>query len=218
MDFSAIDFETATSSRSSACSVAVVDVKDNIIVDKYYTLLKPPGLKFNWFNIKIHGIHPDDVQDAPTFKDIWPDLRKHLEGHYVVAHNAVFDMSVLRAELRHAAISIPDIHYCCTVKMSQHAWPKLESHKLDVVGKYLNVDFKHHDALEDARACAAIPIAAGNLMNCQTIPELANKLGISICSLRKPAEHKHWHRRTINTQKGSTRKMINVPLGIERRK
>ena len=176
MDFSAIDFETATSSRNSACSVAVVDVKDNIIIDKYYTLLKPPGLKFNWFNIKIHGIHPDDVQDAPTFKDIWPDLRKHLEGHYVVAHNAVFDMSVLRAELRHAAISIPDI------------------------------------------ACAAIPIAAGNLMNCQTIPELANKLGISICSLRKPAEHKHWHRRTINTQKGSTRKMINVPLGIERRK
>ena len=82
MDFSAIDFETATSSRNSACSVAVVDVKDNIIIDKYYTLLKPPGLKFNWFNIKIHGIHPDDVQDAPTFKDIWPDLRKHLEGHY----------------------------------------------------------------------------------------------------------------------------------------
>ena len=60
MNFTAIDFETATSSRNSACSVALVEVKDDKLVDSYYALIRPPALRFNPFNIHIHGIHPED--------------------------------------------------------------------------------------------------------------------------------------------------------------
>ena len=100
MNFTAIDFETATSSRNSACSVALVEVKDDKLVDSYYALIRPPALRFNPFNIHIHGIHPEDVADAPDFEGIWPEPAKRLAGRIVVAPHAQFDMRVLMASLR----------------------------------------------------------------------------------------------------------------------
>ena len=123
MNFTAIDFETATSSRNSACSVAVVEVKDGKLFDSYYALIRPPELKFNYFNIQIHGIHPEDVKDAPDFAGIWPELKKRLEGRIVVAHNAQFDMSVLKYSLLENDLSIPKFSYCCTVKIARKVWP-----------------------------------------------------------------------------------------------
>ena len=56
MDFTAIDFETATGARDSACSVAVVAVQSDKLVRSYYTRIRPPFNKYNPFNISIHGI------------------------------------------------------------------------------------------------------------------------------------------------------------------
>ena len=56
MDFAAIDFETATAKRDSACSVAVVEIRGGKLVDSYYSLIQPPGNAYHWFNTKIHGI------------------------------------------------------------------------------------------------------------------------------------------------------------------
>ena len=50
------------------------------------------------------AIGPEDVEDAPDFAGIWPELEKRLAGRIVVAHNAQFDMSVLRASLRAAGL------------------------------------------------------------------------------------------------------------------
>ena len=78
MDFAAIDFETATAKRDSACSVAVVEVKDGKLVDSYYTLIQPPGNVYDWFNTKIHGITREDTADAPDFAAIWPELSERI--------------------------------------------------------------------------------------------------------------------------------------------
>jgi DNA polymerase-3 subunit epsilon len=180
MDFAAIDFETATSRRNSACSVAVVEVRQGKMSDAYYTLLKPPDMRFNYYNIRIHGIHPADVQDAPTFAEAWPELRQHLAGRIVVAHNASFDMSVLRCSLAENHIAMPDFYYCCTVKLSCKVWPDLENHKLDTVGNYLHIDFQHHNALDDARTCACIPMAAGQQLHIDDFQEMASSLGVSV--------------------------------------
>ena len=40
-DFAAIDFETANTERSSICSVGVVVVRDGVVADKFYSLVKP---------------------------------------------------------------------------------------------------------------------------------------------------------------------------------
>ena len=97
MDFTAIDFETATGARDSACSVAVVAVQSDKLVRSYYTRIRPPFNKYNPFNISIHGIHEEDTENERDFAGIWESLAKELEGRIVLAHNAPFDMGVLRA-------------------------------------------------------------------------------------------------------------------------
>lgn len=180
MNFAAIDFETATAARNSACSVAVVEVRDGQLYDSYYTLIQPPANRYNWFNTRIHGITREDTANVPGFADIWAELRTHLEGRIVVAHNSSFDMSVLRACLTESGLPAPMFSYCDTVKISQKVWPELENHKLDTVGSFLDIDFNHHNALDDARTCAAIPIYAGAELAVDSLERLTRQLGVNV--------------------------------------
>ena len=180
MNFVAIDFETATSRMNSACSVAVIDVRDGQMADSYYTLIRPPRLCFSSFNIHIHGITPSMVADEPDFAGIWPELRKRLEGRIVVAHHAQFDMGVLKSELLTNALEFPVFSHCCTVSLSRKAWPELVNHKLDTVGNFLHIDFQHHNALEDARTCAEIHLAAGREFHIDDLGKLAARLQVAV--------------------------------------
>lgn len=180
MNFAAIDFETATAARNSACSVAVVEVRDGQLYDSYYTLIQPPANRYNWFNTRIHGITREDTANVPGFADIWAELRTHLEGRIVVAHNSSFDMSVLRACLTESGLPAPMFSHCDTVKISQKVWPELENHKLDTVGSFLHIDFNHHNALDDARTCAAIPIYAGAELAVDSLERLTRQLGVTV--------------------------------------
>ena len=180
MEYTAIDFETATDRQNSACSVAVVEVRDGKIARTYSTLIRPPRLEFSTFNIRIHGITPEMVEHERGFAGIWPELRPFLENRIVFAHNAPFDMGVLRSSLLANHIAPPDFFQCCTVQISRRAWPELPNHKLNTVGDFLHLDFRHHDALEDARACAAIPLAAARMVGAGSAEELAKILRVSI--------------------------------------
>lgn len=180
LDFTAIDFETATKSYHSACSVAVVEVHGGEIADSFYTLIKPPGMRFLTENIDIHGITPQMVEEARDFAGVWPELEPYLRGRVVVAHNAPFDMGVLRASLAAHHLPPPQFYQCCTVQISRRVWPELPNHKLNTVGDFLSIAFHHHDALEDARTCAAIPVAAAKMRGARDMAELAEMLRVPI--------------------------------------
>ena len=102
MDFVAIDFETANGAKNSACAVGIVTVKGGIIIDTYYTLIKPPGNSYHWGCVRVHGIKPKQTANALAFKDLYPEIQKRLQGQIVVAHNATFDRSVLKACMEEA--------------------------------------------------------------------------------------------------------------------
>ena len=152
----ALDFETATSSRGSACSVGLVYVRDGRIEAAETCLMRPPGNVYSGFNIRIHGITPAMTEGEPSFGELWPALEARIAGRPVVAHNAAFDMSVLRHELDRIGCAYPDLEYYCTVVLSRAAWPHLCDHKLPTVASHCGITFHHHDAAEDARACAEI--------------------------------------------------------------
>lgn len=180
LNFTAIDFETATSRYDSACSVAVVEVRDGVIADRWYTLIRPPKNAFLPFNISIHGITPTMVKDERDFSGVWEELKRRLEGKIVVAHNAQFDMGVLKACLATYALEAPSFKHCCTVSLSRKSWPELQNHKLNTVGEFLNIDFNHHHALDDAETCAQIPLAAAKSVGAETFEELAERLEVKI--------------------------------------
>lgn len=190
LDFVAIDFETATCKYDSACSVAAVEIKDGIEVSSYYTLIRPPENRYDWRNTRVHGLRARDTAEERSFTEIWPELCAYLAGKIVAAHNAPFDMGVLRQSLEARGLALPRFDYFCTVRLSQKVWPELESHKLNVMGEYLGVDFKHHHALEDARACAAIPVAAMQRTGKGSLPDLLEALGINLKDFSAPVVKK----------------------------
>ena len=96
-DFAAIDFETANSERSSVCSVGVVIVRNNEIVDSFYSLINPEPNYYNYWCTKVHGLTSRDTDDAPVFPEVWKQIAPLIEGLPLVAHNSPFDESCLKA-------------------------------------------------------------------------------------------------------------------------
>ncbi|MBM6824833.1 3'-5' exonuclease [Veillonella magna] len=161
LNFVAIDFETANKLPNSACSLAVVTVEDGEITKRGYSLIKPPTMQFDPECIDIHGILPKDVADKPTFDKLWPAIYgNHLKDKLIIAHNAKFDIGVMRAMLDEYGLEWPELDYTCTVKISRRVWPDLENHKLNTLAAFLGVTFKHHYALDDAETCAKVAVAA----------------------------------------------------------
>ena len=75
MNFVALDFETATHERNSACELGICVVENSEIVETKTWLIKPPSFPyFNPHNINIHGIYPKDLAQAPTFDEIWYEI------------------------------------------------------------------------------------------------------------------------------------------------
>lgn len=156
MDFTAIDFETANASRDSACAIGLVTVKNGRITDEYYKLIKPKYLYFNPENTEVNGITQEMVMHEPNFEQLWPEIFPYLQNRQVVAHFAKFDINVLRSTLNSYYLPFPNFDYICSWLLAKKAFPTLGHYRLDYVAKYLGFTFRHHHALEDARACAFI--------------------------------------------------------------
>ena len=176
----AIDFETANEMISSACALGIAVIEDNKIVAAKHWLIKPPELRFNHFNSCLHGITTKDVEKKPEFYRIWPSIRKYLEGNVIIAHNAGFDMAVLRSALRVYQIEIPELYYACTVRLSRKVWKGFENYRLNTVAENLEISFRHHNAKEDACACARIAITATEKLGVGNFSELIEKLELKI--------------------------------------
>jgi DNA polymerase-3 subunit epsilon len=159
--FIAIDFETANSSRSSVCALGLVVVDGGEVVERNSWLVRPEPLVFDGFNIMIHGITADDVRNEPTFEQLWPEVfLPYFQTGPMLAHNASFDMSVLRRVLDQYGITYPHFFYYCTRVISKRCWPGLESYALDTVADHVRIEFEHHDPVEDAHAAALIAMMA----------------------------------------------------------
>jgi DNA polymerase-3 subunit epsilon len=156
-DFAAIDFETANSHRESVCSVGIVVVRDGIVTDRFYELIRPAPNYYSEWATKIHGLSHSDTIGAREFPDVWACAEKLIEGLPLVAHNSPFDESCLRQVHEHYGMEYPEYKFHCTCQMSRKAFLELPDHRLPTVAAHVGFDFtNHHNALADAEACAEI--------------------------------------------------------------
>jgi len=175
LNFTAIDFETANGSSASPCAVGLVKVVDGKIVDTYSTLIQPPYPN-DWFaqgNIKVHGIKPEDVKDAPSWDYALSEMLTFISGDDLIAHNAGFDMGVLTKSAKLIHANLPDLRYACSLIMARRTYI-LESYRLNQVAFTVGIEeFNHHDALADSDACARIVIHMANRHGVNSLDELA---------------------------------------------
>jgi DNA polymerase-3 subunit epsilon len=186
LNFTAIDFETANGSSASPCAVGLVKVLEGQIVDTFSTLIKPPYPN-DWFatgNIGVHGIHPQDVIDAPNWAEALEQMLGFIGMDDLIAHNASFDMGVLRSSAALIEAELPDLRYGCSLLMARKTY-NLESYGLNQVAYAIgHEEFSHHDALADSDACARIVIHMADRHGVSSLDELAELTNHKIKSLR----------------------------------
>ena len=143
-----MDLENPNARGNSICSIAIIVVKDNEIIDKKYSLINPED-RFDIKNSEITGITSNMVLQSPTLKDYWYEIKELLENNIIVGHNVLYDLSVLAKSLSRYNIEVPLFNYCCTLELSRK-FLNLDSYKLTSIAQFLNVNYNPHNALEDA--------------------------------------------------------------------
>ena len=184
--FTALDFETFTAERSSACAIGLVKVINGHIVQQFYSLINPIPDDRKADNSAVNGITRDMVKLAPTFQQLWPMIDNFIGDDVIVCHNAEFDSSVWDEQLYYYDCASDRFKYrfYCTLKMTGLSLEEAcDKHNIDMGC--------HHDALDDALACAKILLAENGIFQVQTF-----KGGISAAMAQKGA--KKYDRKTLD--------------------
>ena len=162
-DFIAIDFETAKA--LDPCQIGIAIVKNGEIVQTVNQLIRPIDNAYQRQTIAIHHISPKMTEDAPSFPEVWQQIKSYFDNAIVVAHNADFDINVLRATLDYYAIPAPQIAgYICTCDLNNRENLEL------ACARYKITLTKHHDGEDDAINCAKLYLAYVN-GECQVAEE-----------------------------------------------
>lgn len=157
MQFVAIDVETANADLSSICQVGVAIFQNGSCVDSWSSLVDPED-DFDGFNVSIHGIDEQKVKGAPTWSRIADTLRGTLADSIVACHTPFDRASTSLACEKHGLAQF-NCQWLDTARVVRRAWPEqfgTKGYGLHNVAKFLGIDFKHHDALEDARAAGEV--------------------------------------------------------------
>lgn len=157
-DFIAIDVETANNEASSICAIGAVKVRDGVVADSYYSLVKPEPEYYNYHCVKVHGITEKDTENAPTFDRVWSHISAWGEGLPMVAHNARFDRGCISAACRVYRLDAPgEFHDTLAAARAKVPRSMCGRHSLDALCDFFGINlYQHHNALADAEACAKL--------------------------------------------------------------
>ena len=155
MRYIAFDVETPNRYNNRMSAIGITVVEDGKIADSFFSYVDPEQ-PFDWFNTQLTGISAETVADAPMFPSLWDEIEPIMSSGILVAHNASFDMGVLRKCLCWYGIEWQDrVAGICTVRMGRALKPGI-SHKLDDLCRYYGLCLDHHHADSDSRACAEV--------------------------------------------------------------
>lgn len=160
MNFVAIDVETANPDFSSICQVGLAEFRDGKFFSSWESLVNPEDY-FDEMNIAVHGIEEHMVRQAPKWSVVHEQLSTWL-NHKIVASHTAFDRAALTRACSKNGIQPHECRWLDTARVVRRAWPEFsqKGYGLANVTKHFGIDFKHHDAKEDARAAGEILLRA----------------------------------------------------------
>ena len=157
LNFIAIDFETATGKRASVCEAGICVVRDGHVVETRSWLVRPQDNMYSYWNMRIHGIRPEDTERSPEFPEVWAEISGHLKQcPILVAHNAAFDIGCIRSSLELYGIPKPDVTYYCSLRAARRLYD-FGCNTLDYLCNRFDIPCgRHHRAGDDAEMCARL--------------------------------------------------------------
>lgn len=146
-----LDVETPNKCNNAISSIAMLVVKENEKPRMIYSLINPES-EFDDFNIKLTGITPEKVANAPVFPQFWDQHKDLISDNIVVGHNIYsFDLSVLGKTLRRYGIEMPCIKYLDTFLLAKSLMNPASS-KLTDISREIGYDYSAHIASDDVKA------------------------------------------------------------------
>lgn len=163
MNFISLDVETANSDHSSICQIGIVQFNAGSPKVVFESLINPMS-RFSSYNTRIHKIRRVDVAQSPTFLMVYPDLQILLTDKIVV-HHAPFDLIAIRKACQAHNLPLPSCIWLDTLKVTRRIWADLPNHRLKTIAETFGINFRHHNATEDARVAGEILVRAMNETN-----------------------------------------------------
>ena len=162
MRFFVVDVETANADLASICQIGIVSFQDKKVIETWESLINPED-EFDGVNISIHGITEEKVVGAPVFPNVFENLCSRLEGQIVVSHMP-FDRIALARVTEKYNLPVLNCTWLDSARVARRTWKQFaySGYGLANLAKELEIEFQHHDALEDARAAGEILIKAIN--------------------------------------------------------
>ncbi len=160
VDFLAIDVEIANPALSSICQVGIASFRNGHLLGSWESLVNPEDY-FHPINVSIHGIGEDDVRQSPTWSQVYPYLYVLFENCIVVSHTAFDRAAVLRACEKNA-LAFPASRWLDSARVVRRAWPMFSrsGYGLANVAYHFDIQYRAHNALEDARCAGEIVLRA----------------------------------------------------------
>jgi len=160
MHFSAIDVETANPDIGSICQIGIARFAGEKLVDEWSTLVDPEDY-FHPMNVSIHGIDARMVRGKPRLPDIADNVRRRLEGTVTVCHTHFDRVAISSAFDKYDLIQVSTA-WLDSARVARRCWRDFawRGYGLANVCKQIGYKFRHHDALEDAKAAGHILLAA----------------------------------------------------------
>ncbi|WP_298437593.1 exonuclease domain-containing protein [uncultured Jannaschia sp.] len=159
--FLALDVETAGRGIGSICQIGLAFVGFDGRIATWSSLVDPCAPITRW-TTRVHGLTDADVAGAPVFAALFPELRPVMEAYPVVQHSR-YDERAFDAACRAIGAQPLRCPWVNSVTLARRAFPELRGnggHGLANLKGVLGLDFRHHDAGEDARAAAQVALAA----------------------------------------------------------
>lgn len=160
MEFIALDVETANADMASICQIGIARFADGKLIEEWSSLIDPEDY-FNFINVDIHGITEEDVVGYPTFPEIAGVLSSFLNNKVCVSHTRFDRVSISRALAKYGLREF-DAIWLDSARVARRTWEDCawSGYGLANICKKIGYEFKHHDALEDAKASGHVLLAA----------------------------------------------------------
>ncbi|MDK2809297.1 MAG: polymerase subunit alpha, Gram-positive type [Petroclostridium sp.] len=156
-DFVVFDIETTglSAEKDRITEIGAVKISNGEIIDRFQTFVNPQ-MPIPPKIIELTGITDDMVKDAPVMNEVLVDFLEFSKDCVLVAHNAQFDVSFMKANARRLDIQF-DYCFLDTLELCRALFPELKRHKLNIVAQHLGIKLEnHHRAVDDAAATAEI--------------------------------------------------------------
>lgn len=158
--FVAIDVETANADMGSICQIGLAIFVEGELVGEWSSYVDPEDY-FDGMNVSIHGIASEHVVGKPKLHELEHELRRHMENNLIVCHTNFDKISLARAFAKYQLSPIP-APWLDSARVVRRTWKELamSGYGLKKVCKKIGYEFRHHDALEDAKAAGYVLLAA----------------------------------------------------------